>query len=322
MENSDILFLKSILLKILFISSGNTDTGASPIIRNQAESLKHMGVEIDSYTLVGKGICGYLKNIPLLRTYHKEGNYDLTHAHYSLVGIIASLAGIKALVVSIMGSDAYEFRWLGLTTKVFSKYFWTATIVKSNKMKKYLNLRDAIVIPNGVDIKKFKYYSEKECIGIIPHYDKPLVIFIGNPEKKEKNLALAQEALSKVTEPEHIFLTIFGVPNDVVPYYMSTASVVLMTSLWEGSPNVIKEAMACNCPIISTDVGDVSWILDGINGCFLSEHNSNILAERIQEALCFEKRTEGRTRIIELGLDSVSIARKIFDLYKKILAFK
>ena len=94
---------------------------------------------------------------------------------------------------------------------------------------------------------------------------------------------------------------------------------MVLTSFHEGSPNVIKEAMACNCPIVATNVGDVEFIIGDTKGCYISDFDANDVAEKIKLALEFGKKTEGRNRIIEFGLDSRSVARKIIRVYKQVL---
>ena len=95
-----------------------------------------------------------------------------------------------------------------------------------------------------------------------------------------------------------------------------------MTSFHEGSPNVIKEAMACNCPIISTNVGDVQEILKGVEGCYICSFNEWEVAKRIENLFEYvekEKRTKGREKIIHLGLNENDVAEKIVGIYKKLL---
>ena len=104
--------------------------------------------------------------------------------------------------------------------------------------------------------------------------------------------------------------------------YYNAADLLLLTSKHEGSPNIIKEAMACNCPVVSTDVGDVRWVIGNTKGCYITSSNPVGVAQKVMLALEFSEknsRTKGRERIMELGLDSDTIAAKIIAVYKKVL---
>jgi len=95
-------------MKVLFVSSGNSEFGISPIVKNQGESLKQNGIDLDYFTIKGKGINGYLKNIPILKKYLKAHHYDIIHAHYSFCGWVTKLTLTKIpVIVSLMGSDTY-----------------------------------------------------------------------------------------------------------------------------------------------------------------------------------------------------------------------
>ena len=109
------------------------------------------------------------------------------------------------------------------------------------------------------------------------------------------------------------------IPSDQVVYYYNAADVTLLTSLHEGSPNVIKEAMACNCPIVSTDVGDVKDVIADTDGCYITTYDPKDVVEKIKMALEFGKRTKGRERIVQAGLDSKTIANKIINIYHQVL---
>ena len=105
---------------------------------------------------------------------------------------------------------------------------------------------------------------------------------------------------------------------------MNAADCLLLTSWSEGSPNVIKEAMACNCPIVTTDVGDVNERLDGLDGCYVVRDNEleservRELGNAIEKAIEFGKRTEGRKRLMEDELTIELTAKKIIKLYESI----
>lgn len=98
---------------------------------------------------------------------------------------------------------------------------------------------------------------------------------------------------------------------------MDVVDCFLMTSHTEGSPQVIKEAMACGCPIVSVDVGNVSTLVNGIDGCFICPVNANYISEKIKLAF-MSKRNNGMSNIISLGLDNSFVGPKLHNLYKDI----
>lgn len=134
-------------MKVLFVSSGNSEFGISPIIKNQGESLKQNGIDLYYFTIKGKGIKGYLKNIPILKKYLKNHNYDIIHAHYSLSAIVATLSGAKPLVVSLMGSDIYGnvnidgkrkfYSYINILSAKLLHPFVNKIIVKSKNLESY-----------------------------------------------------------------------------------------------------------------------------------------------------------------------------------------
>ncbi|HOU69690.1 MAG TPA: glycosyltransferase family 4 protein, partial [Paludibacteraceae bacterium] len=99
-------------------------------------------------------------------------------------------------------------------------------------------------------------------------------------------------------------------------YYAS--NVLLMTSHTEGSPQVIKEAMASGCPIVSVDVGDVAERIDGIEGCYIAERDPAAIAQKLRMAFDFNGRTEGRRKIDEMGLDNNEIAKNLIQIYQNV----
>jgi glycosyltransferase involved in cell wall biosynthesis len=119
--------------------------------------------------------------------------------------------------------------------------------------------------------------------------------------------------------PEVRLIELKGYSREEVALLMNAVDVCLMTSFTEGSPQFIKEAMACNCPIVSVDVGDVKYITEGIDGCFIcNSYNEIEIADKLNVALRLNSRTNGRKRILENGLDLKSVADKIFQIYTQI----
>ncbi len=307
-------------MKILFVSSGNSIFGISPIVKAQGESLIKAGAEIEYYTVVGKGYKGYINNIFRLKKHLRSKSFDIVHSHFFLSSLVAAFSKPKKLVVSLMGSDVYNSKFWNYLIRRFSKK-WNALIVKSEKMKDILGLENVNVIPNGVDTSLF-YPVEK--IGARKELgwneNKKYILFASHPERPEKNFQLANDAVAKL-KIETELVTIKDIPQEKIVYYLNACDLLLMTSQYEGSPNIIKEAMACNCPIVSTDVGDVKWVIGETDGCYITSFDVKEVSEKIMQALSFAEnagRTKGRGRIIELGLDSETIAKKIIDIYNRV----
>ncbi len=306
-------------MKILFISGGRlSDT--SPLVKNQGESLIKKGVDVDFFVVDGSGIFGYLKAIPRLRKKIKEGGYDIVHAHYSFSAFAASLAGSFPLVVSLMGSDAYMSTFWRWCAHVFYYIRWDATIVKTKHMKDLLKMSKLYIIPNGVNMERFTLMEKNKAREKIKYFsEKKLILFLADPKRSEKNFPLAKQVVDALNNPDIELMAVYNVSNELIPFYLNAADALLLTSKWEGSVNVVKEALACNLPIVSTDVGDVKLNISGVDGCYVCEQDVKDLAEKLNLALSFGQRTNGRQRIVELGLDSDTTADKLIEVYKTLL---
>ena len=308
-------------LKVLFIASGNHGA-VGPVVGNQAEALRTEGVEVDLYLLKGKGIKGYLRNVKPLRHYLQEHKYDAIHAHYSLSAFVASLAGAKTLAVSLMGSDVKEAGWYKFIIRLFAWLFsWKAIIVKSQDMYRSLGIKSAIVIPNGVNMDRFQPMDKTECqkcLGWTNNKQQTTnairhILFPADASRPEKDFALAQTAVANI--PNAALHAFDNTPNTETPYWYNAADVVLMTSKWEGSPNVIKEAMACSRPIVAVNVGDIAERTSGVEGCYVAQsRDPEELASLIEKALSFSQ-TNGRERIIADGLDSHDVNHRLIEVY-------
>jgi glycosyltransferase involved in cell wall biosynthesis len=173
------------------------------------------------------------------------------------------------------------------------------------------------IIPSGVNMEIFfpvdKKYA-REQLGL-PIPDK-LVLFSGSFCNKVKNFPLADSAVKLL--PGVRFLELEGYNRHQVNLMLNACDTALLTSFHEGSPQFIKEALACNRPIVSTDVGDVKTLIGSIDGCFIIKANKWDISEKLKLAMEFESTLNGRQRIIELGLELETITKKIIDIYKKV----
>ncbi len=305
-------------LNVLFVYSSQGIFARKHLVTTQGNSLKKVGVTVDYYDISGKGLFTYIKHIKELKRYTKTHKYDLIHAQFGYSGFTCAFAGCKPLVVSLMGSDYKLERASWLITKLFSRLFWDYTIVKSPKLLKHLKAKKSKIIPNGIDFARFEPIDREFARRQVSFRSSAHILWVSDPKKKEKNFELARESLAYL-ETEDVELTIVNnVELDMVPFYYYAADVLLVTSKWEGSPNVVKEAMACNLPIVSTDVGDVTDITKGTIGCYITEANPQDVAIALDKALNFGKRTNGRSKIKYLDVDYIS--EKLIDVYRETIS--
>ncbi|MDO9256310.1 MAG: glycosyltransferase [Bacteroidales bacterium] len=308
-------------MNLLFVASGNKKGQVSPIVKAQADSIIQAGLIVDVFPIIGNGLLGYLRAALLLRKFLKSKDpYNIIHAHYSLSAFTATLAGSRPLVVSLMGSDTNQGLVLKLIIRFFNFVFWRHCIVKSEGMRASLKIKNISVIPNGVDLNNFKPLSKdsaREQLGW--DIDVLHVLFAANPIRPEKNFQLLESAL-RLLNRHVVIKTLVDVPHHSIHLYMNAADVVALPSLREGSPNVIKEAMACNRPIVSTKVGDVEHLFNQLKGCYLASFSTSDFADKLEKAIVFsesEHFTSGRDRIIKLGLSSAVVANQLLDLYER-----
>lgn len=307
-------------MRVLFISSGNNDDGINPIVKNQGESLRKLGVDLEYFTIKGKGLRSYLQHVFILKKYLKNHSFDVFHAHYSLSAFTATLAGCSPLIVSLMGSDAFSLFPLNKLIGIFCRFFWKVTIVKTKEMKEHLGLSKCEVLPNGVDLEVFEPIPDKNALrkkmGL--KENTKFVLFASNPLRPEKNFHLAQKAIEKMGPRAIELLVTSNVPNSDMSKYYNAADALLLTSLYEGSVNVVKEAMACNLAIVSTDVGDVKENLEFVSGCYICDAEPSALAFSLEKVLDSSNSTNGRENIIRMGLDSKSVAKRLISLYEQV----
>ena len=327
---------KSQIKKSLFVASGNKKGAGvvSSFVQSQYDSLKAEGLDMVLFPIKGKGWKGYLKAVFALRKIVKRERPDIIHAHYSTCGFVASLACIgmqkrPKILVSILGSfPTRNAKWRRVRWAI--QHLWDGALTKSERTRGQLGL-DLPVIPNGVNLDIFHpidYSTARKAVGF--EEGKKYVIWCSNPSRPEKNYTLAKAAIKELENEKVIGLVkvelvpVFDkTPSEVVTY-MNAADCLLLTSNSEGSPNVIKEAMACNCPIVTTDVGDVRERLVNMEGCYVVPDNElesgrvRELGNAIIKVLEFGRRTDGRKRIIEDQLEISQIAKRIIEIYEQI----
>ncbi len=316
-------------MKVLFVASNRKGHGLSPFILNQKESLENFIDTIDVFLISGAGLINYVKSIRILRARCKVTHYDIIHAHYGFCGIIALISFLKRpIVVSFMGDDLFgtpdakgKYSLISIftakTNKLISRLY-DSIIVKSQQLGSTLPKIPFHVIPNGVDYEKFYPYDKQKARQLLDlNQQKIIIVFASSVHIPRKNFKLAKDAITILQDENIILLTLQNIPHQDVYLYFNAADLMLLLSFHEGSPNVIKEAMACNCPIVATDVGDIKEVMDGTKGCFICSFEPTDVARKIKQAIQFGQRTNGREVIKHL--ESIKIALQIIKVYESLL---
>lgn len=282
----------------------------APFIVEQVNALQKAGVECQYFGIRKNG---YLKQFPeFLRTINKF-QPDIIHAHYGICGLFATLQKRVPVVTTYHGSDINNSKILRLSKiavrrSEFNVFVSQKNIDTAKPKGKYA------LIPCGINLDDYPEMSKENArseMGL--DQEKKYVLFAGAFDNQVKNPVLAQSAMTCISDAELIELK--GYSRHQVAALMYAADALLMTSHTEGSPQVIKEALACGCPIVSVDVGDVKDTINGVEGCYIAERDKDSIAASLLQAINFQKRTVGRQKILELGLENNTIAGRIVEIY-------
>lgn len=298
----------------------------SPFIQDQKEALESRGVTVDIFTVRGRGIKGYLKSLKSLQAKLKNRSYDFIHAHYGLSALLACLQLKVPVVITLHGSDVNQ-----PSIRVFSKMasrLAQKVIVVSGKMKDLLKSKEekTEVIPCGVNMELFRPLAKAqarnrlEATGKLQFVQgKKYVLFSSSFDVEVKNPGLAMKAMDLLGDQFEL-IELKGYSREEVAWLFNAVDVALLTSYMEGSRQFIKEAMASNCPVVSTAVGDVREIINDAEGCFISAPTAEEISRNIRKASSF-RLTHGREEMPE-EYQEREVVDKILSSYKEILERK
>jgi teichuronic acid biosynthesis glycosyltransferase TuaC len=323
--------LRALVVTNIYPTPAAPDDGT--FVADQVASLRDAGVAIELLHLprtiggrgVYRGLGGRVESI--VRTMDP----DVVHVMYG--GVMADIVSKSVrtpVVVSFCGTDLLGGEGRGVLHGLSRRYGVIASrraaaraagvVVKSR------NLFDALprdvdrsrvwIVPNGVDLERFRPRDRRECqvdIGWEP--GRKHVLFPASPVRPEKRFSLAERSVERVRAGgvDAELHVLAGVPHDDVPAWLNASDAVLLTSVHEGSPNVVKEALACNVPVVSVDVGDVRERIAGVEGCHVSEPTPQDLADSLERVFAGERPTGGRERVADVSL--ARIAAQLREIY-------
>lgn len=346
-------------MKILILGSLNSHAGKfAPFITEQAEALRAAGCEVEFFGVVGKGVRGYLKQLPKLHRVIREQHIDIIHAHYGLCCLLANLQHRVPVVSTYHGSDINSPKVMRFSKVAMRLSVWNIFVSKRTQDIAFAQVPKSVqhkssLIPCGINLPAPWQQLQTQMVGTqtlrqwlntVLAPNKKHVLFAGALDNPVKDPELAKEVIriinmqamqpanpQKGQKQEVQLIELKGYTRDQVNALMYTCDALLLTSKTEGSPQVIKEAMACGLPIVSTDVGDVKERLTTnfrvptgnsqlLSGCYVAKsRHPKALAKLMEDALAYGQRTRGHEYIIKAGLTNKSVVGQLSETYNRIL---
>ena len=292
---------------------------AGIFVAEQVESLRRRGMAVDVLFVDGaSGRSSYLRGFGRVRRAIAAACYDLIHAHYVFSAIMALAQRRVPILLTHHGIETQQ-GWTAPLCRWTSR-FVTRTIVTSRPVQTALSRPDTAIIPCGVNTDLFQPGSRaaaREAVALSPT---ALLVLFAGMHRPEKRFDLAEAAVAQLQarRPDVQLVVAEEEPHERMPLFMNACDVLVLTSEAEGSPMVVKEAMACNLPIVSVDVGDVAEVVGETAGCYLAERTPEALAAGLAKALDFGGRTTGRGAIMALSLDA--IAARLEAVYREMIS--
>jgi glycosyltransferase involved in cell wall biosynthesis len=290
--------------------------------------LENYKIDYDLYVIdrSGNKYLNYFKSIFKIKEIISKGNFDLVHVHFGLAGMFLLLKPFIKIpvVITLHGSDIISFKKRdGLMQKVSKMAAFNAEriIILNDKMASTLHKhkKKSVKIPCGINTEIFELDRNNL------NNNSFLIGFPSDRKREVKNYPLFETVTNLITEKGYTIETLefSNFTRKEMAFNLSKLDCLLMTSHSEGSPQIIKEAMVCGVPIVSTKVGDVEILLKGLKNCYvIDSFEPEAFVEKIIEIIDLspvERTTNGKERIIELELDQQTVCSNIYGVYESLL---
>jgi glycosyltransferase involved in cell wall biosynthesis len=293
---------------------------------HQVETLRELDVASTTVAVPGqrretddgmadRSVFDYVRFYPRVLRHAFDG-HDLVHANYGLTAPAALAQPTRPVVLSLWGSDL--FGDLGWVSRWCARRA-DAVIVMSEEMATALEPIETHVVPHGVDLERFRPMPQtlaRERVG----WDRDGIHVLfpyarGRPVKDYPRAESVVQAAGHRLDVDVTLQTLSGVAHDLMPLYVNAADALLLTSRHEGSPNSVKEAMACNLPVVSTDVGDVERLLADVSNSAVCSTDEELIAALVR-VLERDTPSDGRAHVEPLGMQRMG--ERIVDVYESV----
>lgn len=301
---------------------GNGEGSSFIFARRQVESLTRLGIEVSVFHLGSRTDPRLVLNEWIrLRRAIKEFSPEVVHAHYgTMTGLLCSLATLRPVAITFRGSDLNLEPGIGFFRNYFGHLLSQLSALRAGlicctsaglKARLWWRKRKVVVVPTGVNLDLF-CPMPKDCARRALGWDikERIVLFNAGRNPVTKGLALARQAV-EAAKKSLGFIRLVQLNGEVepenIPLFLNAADCLVIASVSEGSPNILKEAMACNLPVASVDVGDAAERLKGVFPSSVIPRSCAALAQAIVEILAQPRRSNGREMILECSEANISL---------------
>jgi len=300
--------------------------------RRESSCLRYADIEIRQFFLQSRtSLIRMLNDFFKFRRQIRNFRPHVIHAHYGTVtAMFCGLATMRPLVVTFRGSDlnpgtGNRLRWrIGHLFSQLGVLRASHMICVTRQLKDRLwwRRKDATVIPGCIDLRSFCPRPRNEARAILGWQvtEKVVLFNVGkHPWIKRQDLAEAAVRWASKVDPSIKMIILDGdIDPDAIPLYLNAADCLLITSDWEGSPYIVKEALSCDLPIVSVDVGDVSERIEGVTPSRIVPRDTEALGAAIVEVMSVGSRSNGHLAIRELSEENV--AERVRCIYERIIS--
>ncbi len=319
-------------MKILFVTNmyPSKDTPFEGIFIEEQIQYCHLKYNFEYRVFVidrsGNKYLNYFTSIFKIYKLIQKDNFDLIHVHFGLSGTFLVLKPLIKIpvILTLHGSDILSFKKReGLMQKIsrMAAFHADRIIILNTKMaailKKYQH--KLVKIPCGIntnifEVERNNLKNKNYLIGFPSHRTREVKNY---PLFK----SLIDNLIKKGYDVDSVEFANFS--REEMAENLSRLDCLLMTSHSEGSPQIIKEAMVCRVPIVTTKVGDVEFLLEGVRNCYVVDSfEVETLADKVVKILNLEpaeRITNGREKIKQLKLDQETVSSNIYEVYESVL---